>query len=148
MKVARVAEGESLNANDWQYWNGAQWMTGEGAATPITTTNELTGITSQPNEGGYVGVSVPGSVFTDKTVDLSYACSLAGPWSAPVPVYTIPQVAQYSDEVAYIPTFHPELSSPGNLVVTYNIDTTNGLQATEDNVHQYQPQFIELNTNP
>ena len=119
---------------------------GEGSAVPITTTNELTGITAQSDEGGYVGVSVPGSVFTDKTVDLSYACSPAGPWSAPTPVYTIPQVTQYTDEIAYIPTFHPELSPAGDLIVSYNIDTTSGLAATEEDVHQYQPQFIDVST--
>jgi len=144
MKLARVAESESLNVNDWQYWNGSQWMSGEGSAVPITTTNELTGITSQPNEGGYVAVSVPGNVYTDTTVDLSYACSPAGPWSVPSPVYTIPQVDEYYDEIAYIPTFHPELSSTGHLVVSYNIDTTSGLTATEENVHEYQPQFLDI----
>jgi len=61
-------------------------------------------------------------------------------------VYTIPQVSQYPDEIAYIPTFHPELSAAGDLVVSYNIDTTSGLAATEDNIHEYQPQFIELAT--
>jgi hypothetical protein len=146
MKVARVADGESLNVNDWQYWNGSQWMSGEGSAAPINTTNELTGITAQSQEGGYVAVSVPGSVYTDKTVDLSYACSPAGPWTTPTPVYNIPQVNEYPDEVAYIPTFHPELSTAGDLVVSYNIDTTDGLLATEANVHEYQPQFLQLNT--
>jgi hypothetical protein len=144
MKVARVALGDSLNTNAWQYWNGTQWVSGESNAVANSTTNELTGITAQ--SGGYIGVSVPGSVFTDKTVDLSYACSPAGPWSTPTPAYSIPQVAQYADEIAYIPTFHPELSSPGSLVVSYNIDSTNGLVALEQNVHQYQPQFIQLDT--
>jgi hypothetical protein len=146
MKVARVAQGESLNANDWQYWSGTQWVSSESAAAPIATTNELTGVMSQSNGDGYVGISIPGSVFTDKTVDLSYACSPAGPWSTPTPVYTIPQISEYHDEVAYIPTFHTELSSPGSLVVSYNIDTTDGLVATAGNIHAYQPQFLELST--
>ena len=146
MKEARVAQGESLNVNDWQYWNGSQWTSGETTAVPVSTTNELTGVTAQTNEGGFVAVSVPESVYTDKTVDLSYACSPAGPWSAPTSVYTIPQINEYYDEIAYIPTFHRELSAPGNLVVSYNIDTTSGLTATEENVHQYQPQFLDVGT--
>lgn len=52
--------------------------------------------------------------------------SLAGPWSAPAPVYTIPQITQYTDEIAYIPTFHPELSGAGGMVISYNINTTSG----------------------
>ena len=96
-------------------------------------------------EGGFLAVSVPGSVLTDTTVDLS-ACSPAGPWSTPIPVYTIPQITEYSNEIAYMPTFHTEISSPGDLVVSYNIDTLNGLSASEQNVHDYQPQFLDVGT--
>ncbi len=146
MKEARVAQGETLNVNDWQYWNGTQWVSGEGSAVPVDTTNELTGVTAQTDAGGFLGVSVPGSVFTDTTVDLSYACSPAGPWSAPIPVYTIPQISEYDNEIAYMSTFHTELSSPGDLVVSYDINTLDGLSALEENVHQYQPQFLQLGT--
>ena len=52
MKEARVVQGETLNLNDWQYWNGTQWMSGEGSAVPVSTTNELTGVTAQTDEGG------------------------------------------------------------------------------------------------
>jgi hypothetical protein len=145
MKLARVALGESLNTNDWQYWNGSAWVSGEASALPVATPEELTGVTVQQGGNGYVAVSVPDGVFEDKTIDLSYACSPTGPWSAPTPIYAIPQVAQYHDEIAYIPTFHPELSSDGHLVISYNLDTTDGLAALEQNVHEYQPQFLQVN---
>jgi hypothetical protein len=93
-----------------------------------------------------VAVSIPGGVFQDKTVDLSYACSPTGPWSSPVPIYTIPQVNEYPNEIAYIPTFHPELSSHG-LIISYNVDSLSGLSALEQNVHQYQPQFLQLSSS-
>ena len=41
-------------------------------------------------------------------------------------------------------TFHTELSSPDDLVVSYDINTLDGLSALEENVHQYQPQFLQL----
>ena len=113
MKIAWVAQGDSLDSDDWQYWSGTQWVSDEAGAATVDTGYELTGVTTQQGEGGYEAVSIPGSVYTDKTVDVSYACSPTGPWSAPTPVYTIPQVSQYPDEIAYIPTFHPELSGPG-----------------------------------
>jgi hypothetical protein len=144
MKVARVPVGESLNTNDWQYWNGAAWVSGEVNAVPVATPEVLTGVTVQQSGNGYIAVSVPGGVYDDKTVDLSYACSPIGPWSAPTPIYAIPQVAQYHDEIAYMPTFHPELSSQGGLVISYNLDTTDGLPALEQDVHEYQPQFLQL----
>jgi hypothetical protein len=145
MKVARVPLGDSLDTSDWQYWNGSAWVTGEENAIPLKTGNELTGVMPQQGEGGYVGVSIPGGVFTDTTVDLSYACSLQGPWSSPKPVYSIPEVSEYLNEMAYIPTFHPELSTNGGLVISYNTNTTdvaNNLFTLKQNVHLYQPRFL------
>jgi hypothetical protein len=58
-------------------------------------------------------------------------------------VYTIPQTTEYPNELAYIATFHPEI--PGKrLVISYNLDSLDGLSALERNVHQYQPHFIRL----
>jgi hypothetical protein len=142
-KVARVALGSSLITDAWQYWDGAQWVSGEQNALPIATTAVLTGVTAQQGESGYMAVSIPVVVWDNKAVDLSYACSPSGPWSTPVPVYTIPQVSQFPDEIAYIPTFHPELSGNG-LVISYNIDSLDGLTPLEENIHLYQPQFLEL----
>jgi hypothetical protein len=146
MKVARVPLGGSLDISAWQYWNGAQWVSGEGNAVADQTITVLTGVTPQQGGTGYEAVSIPGWEGGDTTVDLAYSCSPAGPWSSPTPVYTIPQVTQDHDEVSYFPTFHPELSGAGGLVVSYNIDSTDGLPALEQNDHLYQPQFIQLST--
>jgi Domain of unknown function (DUF4185) len=143
MKVARVPLGESLQTADWQYWNGTQWVSGEANATPINTQNQLTGVAPQTDGIGYVAVSVYDSTAAN-VADLSYSCSPQGPWTTPTAAYSIPQVNQYPDEFAYIPTFHPELSSPGALVISYNIDTTDSLSDLEQNVHAYQPQFLQL----
>jgi hypothetical protein len=143
MKVARAPLHESLNVATWQYWNGSGWVSGESNAVPLSTTNQLTGVTPQQDGVGYVGVSTAPSVYASN-VELSYSCSPQGPWTTPEPVYAIPQIAQYHDEIAYIPTFHPELSSAGSLVVSYNIDTTNGMTDLESDVHQYQPQFLQV----
>ena len=144
MKVARVPVGESLNTNKWTYWNGNQWVAGEANAVPVVTSDVLTGVLAQNGGSGFVAVSVPGGVYDDSTVDLSYACSPQGPWSSPQAVYTIPEVYQYQDEIAYIPTVHPELSEAGTLVISYNVNSTIGLSALEQNVHLYQPRFLQL----
>jgi hypothetical protein len=148
MKVARAPIGDSLNTGAWQYWNGTAWVSGEANAVPVATTNELTGVTPQQSGVGYVAVSVSGSVYDDSSLDVSYACSATGPWTAPSSVYAIPQVTEYHDEIAYMPTFHPELSSPGSLVVSYNVDSTDGLTALAQNVHAYQPVFMDLHSAP
>ena len=141
MKITRVPRGQTLNVSDWTYWNGMQWESGEANALPVNTGLELDGISAQAGGSGYVAVSIPGF---GSTVDLSYACSPTGPWSTPQALYSIPQIGEYQGEIAYIPSFHPELTGQGGLVVSYNLNNlTSG--ATLQNVHLGQPQFLLLN---
>jgi Domain of unknown function (DUF4185) len=148
MKVARVPRDSSLRPRTWRYWNGSSWVAGEGHATTVPTRNELTGVMAQEGRVGYEAVSIPGSVRTDRTVDLSYSCSPQGPWSRPTPVYSIPQVRHLHDEIAYIPTFHPELSGSSGIIVSFNLDTLAGLSPLEKDIHAYQPQFLRVVNSP
>ena len=143
-KIARVPRGRSLRLRSWRYWNGSRWVAGEAHAVTVRTRNELTGVMAQQNHVGYEAVSIPGSVRTDRTVDLSYACSPQGPWSKPVDVYSIPQIGHRRGEIAYIPTFHPELSGRSGIVVSFNLDTLEGLSPLKKDIHAYQPQFLRL----
>jgi hypothetical protein len=144
MKVARVPIGESLQTSDWTYWNGSQWVSGEANAVAINTGALLDGVVPQAGGTGYVAVAIPGGVYQDSAVTLSYACSPTGPWSTPKVVASIPQMTQYPGEIAYAPTFHPELTGQGGLVVSYCINSTTA-GALQQDVHQYQPQFLLLN---
>jgi hypothetical protein len=147
-KVARVPQGDSLVVGDWQYWDGLEWVAGEGHAVAIPTRNTLTGVMAQPGRVGYEAVSIPSGLVADDSVDLSYACSPQGPWTAPVSVYAIPEVAHLRHEFAYIPTFHPEISDPGAVVISYNLDTTDGLTVLRHDMHRYQPRFLLLEIDP
>jgi hypothetical protein len=148
MKVARVPLGQSLDTASWQYWNGSGWVSGEANAVPEVSITVFTGVSPQPSGVGYVAVSIPGWAGGDTNVDLSYACSPSGPWAGPKAVYTIPEVSEYQQEIAYMPTFHPEISSQGNLIVSYNVDSGGFLTALEENVHQYQPRFLTIDIGP
>ena len=144
MKVARVPIGQTLNTGAWTYWNGSQWVAGEANAVPIASGAILTGVEAQA--GGRASSACPSleGLLPGKSVALSYACSPTGPWSAPQPVYSIPQVSQYPNEYAYMPTFHPEITQQGGLVVSYNLNSTDSASILQ-NVHEYQPQFLVLN---
>jgi hypothetical protein len=144
MKLARFPTGQTLNTAAWTYWTGSQWVAGEGNAVPVNTGAIVTGVEAQAGGAGFVAVSIPGGLLNGRHVALSYACSPTGPWSAPQSVYSIPQVAQYPNEYAYMPTFHPEVTQQGGLVVSYNLNSTNGASVLQ-NVHEYQPQFLLLN---
>jgi hypothetical protein len=143
-KVARVPPGSSLRLRAWRYWDGSTWVAGETHAVTVHTRNQLTGVVPHEGRAGYEAVSIPGGVLTDRTVDLSYSCTPQGPWSTPAPVYSIPQIERLRDEIAYIPTFHPELSGNGGIVVSFNLDTLDGLSPLKRDIHAYQPQFLRI----
>jgi hypothetical protein len=51
-------------------------------------------------------------------------------------------------QIAYTPTFHSELSRPDVSVISYNVDTTDGLSPLEADIHGYQPRFVLLDSRP
>jgi hypothetical protein len=143
MKVARVPVGESLDTSEWTYWNGSAWVAGENHALAAPGFPLLNGVIPLQNGSGYMGVVVGGWAGQTMTVDLAFSCSPTGPWSTPQNVYSIPETTQYPDELAYIATFHPELSGSG-LVTSYNVNSLDGLTALRANDHLYQPRFIQI----
>jgi hypothetical protein len=144
MKVGRVPLGQSTDVGAWTYWDGSQWVADESQAVVVQTLNNLTGVVANPNGKGFIGVSIPSGLLHDTTVDLAYANSPVGPWTAPEPIYVIPEIRQYSGEMAYFPTFHQELASSDQLVVSYNLDTTAGYPVLLHDVHSYQPVFLTI----
>jgi hypothetical protein len=144
MKIARMPVGHSTDVGAWTYWSGSGWVGDESSAAVVQTLNDLTGVAADPDGRGFIGVSVPSGLLRDTTVDLSYASSPEGPWSAPQPIYVIPEIRQYEGEMAYFPTFHQELASSDQLVVSYNLDTTAGYPVLLHDVHSYQPVFLTI----
>ena len=141
MKLARVPVGSSLDTGQWTYWNGSAWVTGEANAVagPVPL---ITGII--PLEGGgFMGIGTGGSGQT-MHVTVTFACSPPGPWSYPQDIASIPEVSTYPDEVAYMAMFHPEISASGQLVVSYSINSLDGMSALKQDDHQYQPRFIDV----
>ena len=143
MKVARVPVGSSLDTNQWTYWNGSGWLSGESnaVAEPFPL---ITGIIPLLNGSGYMGIGVGGTFGKTMQIAVTFACSPSGPWSTPQNIYTVPETTNYQDEFAYMASFHPEISSNGQLVASYSTNSLDGLSTIEQNDHQYQPRFIEI----
>jgi hypothetical protein len=143
MKVARVPTGSSLDTSQWTYWNGSGWVPGEAnaAAEPLPF---ITGIIPLQGGSGYMGVGVGGTFGQAMHVSVTFACSPTGPWSTSQIIYNIPETTEYPDEFAYMATLHPEISDSGGLVLSYSINSLDGLSALKQNDHLYQPRFIQI----
>lgn len=150
MTLARVPLGYSTDTAKWEFWDGKGWVHEFSSVAPILTGNMLNGVMLQPEwmGKGYVAVSIPSGVFVDNTLDVSFACAPQGPWSKPVPVYTLPEItgpAAYKNEIAYLPTVHPELGGEHNIIASYNVNNVGGgLGAYQKDIRVYQPRFLTL----
>jgi hypothetical protein len=143
MKVARVPVGLSLATSLWTYWTGSGWVAGEAnaVAEPFPF---ITGIIPLQNGTGFMGVGVGGTYGQAMHVSVTFACSPTGPWSSAQTIYTTPETTEYPDEFAYMATLHPEISDSGGLVLSYSINSLDGLSALQKNDHLYQPRFIQI----
>lgn len=149
MKIARIPKGKMVSVEAWQYWDGADWVSNSQNAIVVKTFNELDGVMKQPVRmgNGYMAVSIPFGVFDDTVLQLSFACNPQGPWSKPETIHTLPEITgpnAYKNEIAYLPTMHPELGDERSIIVSYNINTTDGFAAYKKNIHIYQPRFLTL----
>jgi hypothetical protein len=142
VKVGRVPVGDSTDPSAWTFWNGSSWVAGESNAFAAPGFPLIEGVVPLENGSGFMGTGT-GGTGTNMWVSVTFSCSPSGPWSTPVDIYTIPEVSEYSDEWAYMATFHPELTGNG-LVASYNINSLDGLSALEQNDHLYQPRFIDI----
>jgi hypothetical protein len=150
MDVARVRTDDVALPADWRYFSGLStagaplWVSQEADAVPTPNSNLFTGATHQLGGTGYEAVLLAGSE-TAPIIDVAYACTPWGPWSSVATVYTPPEIATYApDEIAYTPTFHAELNTSGNLVISYSINNTAGIASLWANIHEYQPRFLLL----
>jgi len=87
-----------------------------------------------------VGVDNSGRSYS---LSLTFSCSPTGQWGSRMNVFSIPQTASYANEIAYMATFHPELSAAG-LVTSYNIDSTDGLSVLERNDRKDKPHVVVI----
>ena len=142
MKVARIPVGQSTDSSAWTYWDGSAWVAGEANAVAAPGFPLITGVIPLANGSGFMGAVIGGS-GSNMSVGVTFSCSPAGPFSSPQEIYSIPEVSQNPDELAYMATFHPELTSDG-LVTSYDINSLDGLSALEQNDHLYQPRFIVI----
>ena len=143
MKLARVPVGSSLDTSQWRYWNGSAWMAGEANAVAEPFPFD-TGVIPLKDASGFMGVGVGGTYGQAMQVAVTFACSPTGPWSTPQNIYSLPETTEYPDEFAYMATFHPEISDNGGLVLSYSVNSLDGLSALEQNAHEYQPHFIQI----
>jgi hypothetical protein len=154
MHVARVAGDDLLRP--WRYYTAAgTWSPVESASARIAEPAASDGLLRVANEysvtkAGRLYVLVTQNILQafSPEIDILFSCSPAGPFTDRTAVYDEPEHASYAsqgdpDVYSYNAHAHPEAGPPGDLVISYNVNSLVNTDLYRD-ASIYRPRFITL----
>lgn len=137
LHVARVASGRLLTG-PWEYFTGVGWSPSviESVRVLGDVAGELSVVRS---EDGYRLVASQGGIGD---IMMYTAPRPEGPWGGRRLLYTPPERARGA--AVYNAHEHPQYSSPGRIVLSYNVNgSVDGRDFYQD-IHVYRPRFVEI----
>lgn len=146
LHVARVRPSDFENIDAWQFYNQGHWGYSMNEASPIlenvSCEMSVSPIVSGLNKGKFLAV-FQYNVDSD-FVAYSIGDTPAGPFSDPHIVYECEEPKTFKRKTyAYNAKAHPHLSTPDEILVTYNVNTYD-MNHHYDNAEVYHPRFIRL----
>ena len=143
--IAR-ARGESIERfEDWKPFDDSN----SPALNPASARPIAKGLVSEfsvekiDDHGRSVWVLVQSEPLLGKRIFVRTAPRPNGPWSSPRTIYTVPDVAKSRAYFTYAAKGHASLSRPGELLVTYLVNSQNfGDLVTDTTI--YRPKFLRV----
>lgn len=144
--VARVPPKDIADFGAWRFWDGAEWNPSLDDAAPVTdrVSNELS--VTPLADGRFLLVFQRDALAP--WVAARVGESPVGPWGEVVNLYQCPEAAADPDTFCYNAKAHPHLSAPGELLVSYNVNTFDFFGDFFDDASLYRPRFIRLTGLP
>jgi hypothetical protein len=140
--VARVLPSDLENFKKWKFWNGTAWLSDMGKAADVTTgvSNELS--LSVLPDGRYALVFQEGGMST--TVGMRIGASPVGPFGPVIKLWDCKRDLAEKTFVVYNAKAHPTLSKPGELLISYNINSVEFIKDLKAHPNLYRPRFIRV----
>lgn len=140
--AARVPEADFADISKYTYYNGSAWVVDISQSAPLTdqVSQELS-VSQLPN-GQFILVFQLNT--NSETVAIRIGDTPVGPFSLYKAIYTCPEVAEYATQSAftYNAKAHPHLSKPGELLISYNVNTFGWGSFQIGDI--YHPRFIKI----
>jgi hypothetical protein len=139
MHVARARAGHLVD-HDWEFFTGSGWSADPTASAPVATGGVGSSYGVTRVDGEYVLTT---SVGLGGTIYAATADSPTGPFTNRTAVYTAPENGTPGIYAGYNIAAHPELSDPGELVISYNVNTWS-IYDIYANANNNRPRFVDL----
>ncbi|MFD1754087.1 DUF4185 domain-containing protein [Rufibacter sediminis] len=141
--VARVVPGEIEDFSKWRYWDGTTWNEDINKLANITdrASNELS-VTPLP-DGRYAMVFQTDGI--GKTVGLRLGLSPQGPFGPIINLWDCTEdIKMDKDFIVYNAKVHSNLSEPGELLISYNVNSFDFFKDILVHPNLYRPRFIKV----
>ena len=141
--AARVKPADIESFDQWRFWNGSEWVTDVDAVAPIAehSSNEMS--VTPLGDGRYIMVFQREGVGTQVAIRLG--ASPVGPFGPIINIYDVSEDLKPSPNFfPYNAKAHPVLSRPGELLISYNINSFKFFEEIGDFPQLYRPRFIKL----
>jgi hypothetical protein len=140
--VARVLPQNFEKFDTWRFWDGKGWNADINSAAPIAdrASDELS-VTPLP-DGRYLMVFETDGI--GPTIGMRIGRSPAGPFGPIIKVWDCKNDLLTKSMYAYNAKAHPSLSKPGELLISYNVNTFDWGNDLKLYPNLYHPRFIRL----
>ncbi|KAA2242705.1 DUF4185 domain-containing protein [Chitinophaga agrisoli] len=142
MVVARVKPADFEHFDQWGFWDGHGWNKDMNQMAAVTdkVSNELS--LSPLPDGRYALIFQEGGMGT--TIGMRIGASPIGPFGPVIKLWDCSKDAEEKTYVMYNAKAHPGISKPGELLISYNVNSVEFLKDLHKHPHLYRPRFIRL----
>lgn len=141
--TARVEPEHFEDFSEWRFWDGDGWNPDLHSAEPVTdqVSNELS--VYPVAEDKYALIFQVNGIGNN--VGMRIGETPAGPFGEIRELWNTEEVTgKDEDFYAYNAKAHPNLSQPGELLISYNVNSLDFFADIEEYPHLYRPRFIRL----
>lgn len=140
--VARVPEEEFETFSAWRFWNGKDWSDDVHSCAALTNrvSNEMS--VSFMEDGRVIAAYQLDTNSPD--IMIQAGRTPAGPFQPAKKVWSTPQVYEDLDFYTYNAKAHPHLSRPGELLISYNVNSFDFADDIKNKPHHLRPRFFTV----
>lgn len=140
--VARVKDSAFENFSEWRYWDGLSWNTDMHACAALTdnVSNEMS-VSFMPDGRVIAAYQLKNA---NTTVAVAAGATPWGPFQPAKKVWETPEAYDDLDFYTYNAKAHPNLSKPGELLISYNVNSFDFLDDIVKHPYHLRPRFISV----
>ena len=140
--VARVKDYQFEKFNEWKFWDGATWNEDINNAVALTqrVSNEMSVSFTQD---GRVVATYEQDVDSPNIM-LQVGENPWGPFQPAKKIWETPEIYDGIDYYTYNAKAHPQLSKPGELLISYNVNSFQFEKDLKAHPNFYHPRFITV----